>query len=83
MVLILVSKISSERVTIFIGKVLADETALKAKRVDFYMLTNLLNCVASILDINANSAAQPNLLADTFNNAEQLVMFKQRLQFTR
>ena len=45
---ILVSNISSDQVTIPKGNVLADDTALKARRVDRYELSTPPNCVASV-----------------------------------
>ena len=74
---ILVSNISSERVTIPKGKVLADETVLKARRVYLHELSTPPNCVATVLTSDVGSAPQADPVAESIKNADKSLIFEQ------
>ena len=80
---ILVSNISSERVTISKGKMLADDTALKARRVDLQELSTPTYCVASVLTSDVGSAPQANRVSKAIKNAEKSLVFEQRVLLER
>ena len=74
---ILVSNISAERVTIPKGKVLADDIALKARRVDLQELSTPPNCVAIVSTTDAGSAPSPDPVADAMKNADKSLVPEQ------
>ena len=74
---ILVSNISSEHVTIPKGKVLADDTALKARRIDLHELSTPPNCVASVLTSDVGEAPQANPVAKAMKNADKSLVSEQ------
>ena len=80
---ILVSNISSERVTIPKGKVLADETALKARRVDLHELSTPPNCVASVSTSDVGSAPHADPVAEAMKNANNSLISEQRVLLER
>ena len=80
---ILVSNISSERVTIPNGKVIADDTALKTRRVDTQNPSALKNCVAIVSTTDAGSAPSADPVTDAMKIADKAVVPEQRLQLER
>ena len=65
---ILVSNISSERVTIPKGKVIADDTELKTWRVATHELPAPSNCVAVVSTTDAGSAPSVDPVAEAMKN---------------
>ena len=61
---IFVLNICAERVTILKGKVLADDIALKARRVDLQELSTPPNCVVLVSSTNAGSVPSPDPVAE-------------------
>ena len=82
-VLILVSNISSERVTITKGKVLADDTALKGRRIDLHELSTPPNSVASVSTSDVGSAPQADPVAKAMKNADKSLVSEQRVLLER
>ena len=80
---IFVSNISSERVTIPKGKVLADDTALKARRVDLHELSTPPNCVASVSTSDVGSVSQADPVAEAMKIAEKSLVSEQRVLLER
>ena len=68
---ILVSNISSESVKIPKGKVLAVDTAVKARRVDLHELSTPPNCVALVSTSDVGSAPQADPVAEAIKNADK------------
>ena len=68
---ILVANISSKRVTIPKSKLLADDTALKTRRVDLHELSTSPNCVASVSTSDVGSAPQADSAAEAMKNADK------------
>ena len=80
---ILVSNISSERFTIPKGKVLANDTVLKARRVDLQELTTPPNCVASVSTSDVGLAPQADPFAKAMKNADKSLVSEQRVLLER
>ena len=80
---ILVSNISPELVTIPKGKVLADETALKTRRIDLQELSTPPGCVASVSTSDVGSAAPPDPVAEAMKNADKALVSEQRVLLER
>ena len=80
---ILVSNISTERVTIPKGKVIADDTALKTRRVATRELSVTSNCVAVVSTTDAGSAPSVDPVADAMKNADKALVFEQRVLLER
>ena len=76
---ILVSNISSERVTIPNGNLLADDKELTARRVDHYGLSALPNFVASVSINDLGLALQTDTVAKAMKNADKSLIFEQRV----
>ena len=75
---ILVFNISFKRVTIPKGKVLDDDTTLKAPRVDLHELSAPPNCVASVSTRDVGSAPQTDAVAEAMNKADKSLVSEQR-----
>ena len=76
---ILVSNITSIRVTIPTGKVLADYTTLKARRrIDLNELSTPPNCVALVSTSDVGSAPQSDPVAVPMKNADNSLVSEQR-----
>ena len=69
---ILVSNISSERVTISKAKVIADDTAVKTRRVDTQDPSALKNCVANVSSTDAGSAPSADPVTAAMKNAMKI-----------
>ena len=80
---ILVSNISAERVTIPKGKVLADDIALKTRRIDLQELSTPPSCVALVSTTDAGSAPSPNPGSDAMKNADKSLVPEQRVLLER
>ena len=79
----LVSNISAERVTVPKGKVLADDFALNARRVDLQELSTSPNCVALVSTTDAGSAPSSDPVAEAVKNADKSLVPEQRLLLER
>ena len=84
-VAILISNISSERVTISKGKVLADETTLKARppRRSSLADDSIPNCVDSVSTSDVGSAPQADPVAEAMKNADKSLVSEQRVLLER
>ena len=80
---ILVSNISSERVTIPKGKVIADDTALITRRVTTHELSAPSNCVAVVPTTEPGSGPSADPVADAMKNAEKALVQEQRVLIER
>ena len=80
---ILVSNISSERVTIPKGKVIADDTAHKTRRVATHELSAPSNCVAVVPTTDAGSAPSVDPVANAMKNADMALVPEQRVLLER
>ena len=80
---ILVTNISSERVTIPKEKVIADDTALKTRHVATHELSAPSNCVAVVLTTDAGSAPSVDPVTDAMNNADKALAPEQRVLLKR
>ena len=80
---ILVSNISSERVTIPKGKIIADDTALKTRRVDTQDLPAPKNCVANVSTTDAGSAISADPVTDAIKNADKAFVLEQQTLLER
>ena len=81
-ILIIVSNISAERVTITTGKELADDIALKARRVDFQQLSTP-NCVALVSTTVAGFAPSADHVAKAIKNADISRVTEHQVLFER
>ena len=77
------SNISSERVTIPKGKVIADDTALKTRRVATHELSAPSNCVAVVSTTDTGSAPSVDPVADAMKNADKALAPEQRVLLER
>ena len=62
---------------------LADDTALKARRVDFQELSTPLNCVASVWTSDVGSAPQADPVAKAMKNEDKSLVSEQRVILER
>ena len=60
-----------------------DETAVKLCRVEFYVSSAMLNCVALVFTTNAGYTIFSNFVAEAVHNADKLLAFEQNLLFKR
>ena len=80
---ILVSNISFELVTIPNGKVIADETALKTRRVDTQYLSAPKTCVAILSNSNAGSTTSADPVTDAMRTADKALVSEQQVLLER
>ena len=61
---------------------LTDDTALKARRVDFHELSGPPNCIASVSTSDVGSALQSDAVVDAIKNADKSLV-SERVQLER